>query len=799
MNIRLRRALLATTLGLFCGASHAAGQAGGFDLSTLHIPDGFLDLKNVVLATGSQGDMVATGTTLLGTAKANVLLAFDRNAGLKNGLTLAIKPQSWSLTKAIPALSNPVLDNLDFSHVALVLSGAAREESSTALSDPEWYFYRDVYQQDNFTLTLQPGVNLIAAIPADKLGSDNPLNLAMSALGIHAGVILLQGNLGRSLSLLGGGGAPSLDALKDMYLRAELPPMRPAGSPQWFRGGQIALELTGQPSVRLVGDMKLDIDDALLDFFVATSLSRTGMALTGGLVSENGWQQPFGIPWLVLKSVVLQLAIVPTGIQPGFAASMVIGQKDINVAIALVISPAGVPTNVMFKGQSAAGLALADLVELQSRMAAARKAAADASGARAPGASTEPAAAIPLDALPDIAFRDLKLSFASKDDPDLGIQAGFQIRGQMWLPLSPDGELTNFAGVDVGVTKQGIWARGDLGAFDLGPLTWQDAKLDLTATPDTQRLIVKGAVDMFGSSAMVDLKMTRQKFSLKSTTSLFNSFTADLTASSVFNLRKPSFQVHGVAHADFGDMVGPMAQDAMAQFAARGADVVAAAQQADEAAQQVLANAQATADDLRHVLEAQRQRAQQALAVAERAGAQARIAMNSALSARNRAYHAWQNTPRRQAALRAQRRAAYVQARANYGRHAALYNARMAAVAARRRVLSDIPPVDQNVLVLKSDAKLSALRDRVQTMHDKLTRTQAELDAIKTALANGQQLLVIDKAEFDSNLQDAMNGQAMQWDVSGRFAGTPFAIHRSLDFSNPGQGVADMVQAILGQ
>jgi hypothetical protein len=795
MNRRLRSALLATTYALLCtGAPVAAQQVTGFDLSTLHIPDGFLDLDSVVLATGSQGDMVATGTTILGTAKANVLLALDRTAGIKNGLTLAIKPRSWSLTKAIPALSNPVLDNLDFSHVALVLSSAARDESSAALSDPEWYFYRDVYQQDNFTLTLQPGVNLIAAIPADKLGPDNPLNLVMNALGIQKGVILLQGNLGKSLSLLGGGGAPKLDAIKDMYLRAELPPMRPPGSPQWFRGGQLALELTGQPSVRLVGDMKLDIDDALLDFFVATSLSRTGMALTGGLVAKNGWQQPFGIPWLVLKSVVLQLAIVPTGIQPGFAASMVIGKKDINVAIALVISPAGVPTNVMFKGQSAAGLALADLVELQSQMAAARNAVATAAGA-----PDEKAPTIPLDALPDIAFRDLKLSFASKDNPDLGIQAGFQIAGQMWLPLSADGQLTDFAGVDVGVTKQGIWARGNLGTFDLGPLTWHDAKLDLTATPDTQRLIVKGAVDMFGSSAMVDLKMTRQRFSLKSTTNLFNSFTADLTASSVFNLRKPSFQVHGVAHADFGDMVGPMAQDAMAQFAETGADVVAAAQQADEAAQQVLANAQATADDLRHVLEAQRQKAQQAVAVADRAAAQARRALNAAWAAQNRAYRVWRNTSRWRAGLKAARRAAYARARVNYVRHAVAYNARMAVVAATRRLVSDIPPVDQNVLMLKADAKLAALRDRVQTMHEKLTRTQTELNAIKTALANGEQLLVIDKAEFDSNLQAAMNGQAMQWSITGRFAGTPFQIHRSIDFSNPGQGVADMVQAILGQ
>src|SRR5690606_30876982 len=145
--------------------------------------------------------------------------------------------------------------------------------------------------------------------------------------------------------------------------------------PEWFRSGQLALELTGDPSVRLVGEVNVFMDEEELMFFLAASLARSGMSLAGGLSAEDGWDQPFGIPWLILNDVVLALGITPTGsIQPGFAASLVIGEKDMDVAISMAFSPAGVPTSVMFKGESEAGFGASDLIELQTRMAAARDA-----------------------------------------------------------------------------------------------------------------------------------------------------------------------------------------------------------------------------------------------------------------------------------------------------------------------------------------------------------------------------------------------------------------------------------------
>jgi hypothetical protein len=785
-----RPALAAATAALLCVAGGGAAQApGGFDLSSLEIPPGFLDVADLVLTTGSDGDIVAMGTTILGNARAHLLLAVDPARGIRNGLTLGLKPEAWSLTENIPALSNPLLDGIDFSNVGLILASADRDADSWELSHEEWAFYREIYASDEFRLTLRPGVNLVAAIPAEDLGPDHPLTLVMDALGIEKGVVLIQGGLGQSLGLLNGGGGAS--AIRDLYLRAELPPMRPPGSPEWFHGGQLALELTGDPSVRVVGEMTVAIQEDVLVFFVAASLARSGMSLAGGLMAEEGWQQPFGIPWLILNKVVLQVGITPTGsIQPGFAANMVVGEKDIDVAVAMAISPAGVPTSFMISGASETGFGFSDLVEVQSGMAAARDAAAGTLGADGPPR-------IPLDALPDMDLRGVALKFAPADVPELDVERGFRVAGMLWLPLSADGELTEFAGVDVSVSDDGILAAGQLGAFELGPLVWQDALLDLAATRQEQHLMVSGAVELFGSSQLVDLSLTREEFSFRSETNMFDMFTADITASSVFNLRRPDFQLHAIARADFGNAVGPMAQDAIILFAQQGENVVAATAAANRAASEAVANTQATVDELRRVLETQRALAESALASARSVSRSAKSRMDAAWSSRNRALRTYNATSWYPASTKASRLRAYQSAHRQYLVLAVRYKATVAVVTANQRLLAAIPPVNQNILLMTADEALRELRAQLAATQAALDQMETQFAAINGALARGEQLLVIDRAEFRGGLQSAMNGEALRWDLVGRFVGEPFEISQTMDFSNPGEGAAQMIQALM--
>jgi hypothetical protein len=786
-------AVLVVGMGLLAPLP-AVAQDGGIDLSSLQLPPGFLDLSNLELSGPRPGVIVATATTtLMGNVTNALVSSFVPTGGGKRGILLALKPTDWSLTRTFPALANPVLDQLTFQYVALVVTDQDLNLPSASLSREERAFFRDVYQSDDFTLRLTPGINLIAAIPAEGLPPDHPLVTIMNALGIEKGVILLQGTLGKSLTLLTNPASAGLSALKDLYLRAELPPMRPQGSPAWFNSGQLALELTGLPSVRLVGDINVTISDDLLDFFLAATLAKTGVSLSGGLHSDSGWSQPFGIQWMVLNDLVLSLGITPTGsIQPGFAGSMVIGKKDIDVAIAVAISPAGVPTNFIFDGESKAGFGLSDLIELQQRMRAARDAAAAATGASTPAGN----ATIPLDALPDIDFKDVKLKFAPKDSPDLGVTRGMAIKGEMWL-APPGGDPSDVAGVDINVGNDGLWARGHLAAFTAGPLTWDDADLDLTLTPSDQHLLLNGQVQLFGARQQVDLTFTRQEMRFHTESELYDLFHATLDAQADLNLRQPSFRVDGVAESDFADAIQPILRDGIANFADDAEQIVATADAALGKIDQALSVAEATATDLRTALEAQRATAEQALQTAQAAAASARSSAAAALSQRNSAYRSWRATPTRRVALKAQRRATYIRWRAIYATRAARYAARAAAVRAAQQVLDAIPPVDQNVVLQRANAAAQQLRDQLTQAQTQLTVLRDRYQQLNTMLQQGGVPLAIDRAEVHADLAAMLRGEAVRWKITGTFLDAPFTVEQTLNFGDPSAAVAQLLSALL--
>ena len=177
------------------------------------------------------------------------------------------------------------------------------------------------------------------------------------------------------------------------------------------------------PSVGLVGALNVAIEDDIVSFLVKTKAGRDGLILSGGMISEEGWDSPFGIDWLILNRVLMLLGVTPTGsVQLGFNADMVVGTKDIDVAILVALNAAtGVPTNFMFDGQSDAGFGVSDIVDLQTKMVA-------ASGR--PG--------IPIDNLPPLGLKNAKLKFAPKDAPELGISRGMTLGGLLYLKAAPE-------------------------------------------------------------------------------------------------------------------------------------------------------------------------------------------------------------------------------------------------------------------------------------------------------------------------------------------------------------------------
>jgi hypothetical protein len=760
-------------------------RAQEFDLSRLELPSGFLDLADVTLNTRSDRTITATATATLLGAPTFVLVSSTPASAARRGFILGLKPDDWSFGR-IPALDVAPFNQLTLSNVGLVLTDQDIRASSDLLPGEDYEFYRELYQADDYELVLKPGINLIAAIPVDRLEEGHPLRVIMNALGIESGTVLLQGTLGKSLGLIGAGGGGA-GIVKDLFLRAELPPMRPPGSPEWFVNGKIALELSGLPSAAVAGEMTVLIDDDQLTFRVAATLARTGMTLSGGLLAdEDGWVAPFGIEWLTINKVVLLLGITPTGsVQLGFAGDAVFGEKDVAVAVAIAVSPAGVPTNFMMQGESQAGVALSDIATVQEKMA------------RAAGRDDP---RIPLDALPDVAITDLALKFAPKPQPELGIERGMAIKGRLWLQTTPNGELTDFAGVDVNVGDEGFWVRGDIGAFQLGPLALEETKLDLTATREEQRFMLKGAAELLGARQSLDIEVLRSGLSFRSETELWELFHGLVEARAAFDLRNPSFQVHAEMQNDFADVIAPFITGGLQSFAASGEALLAGTDSVLAGLDRILADREADVERIRDALLVLRAQADAAFAQARAVALEAQRVAAGTRAAADAARNTFYATPAglRYTGLRAQRRAQWVALEARWRVQVAFANGTLAVVAVRQRIVDVLPSIEENVLLLAAQEALAAARDRVETARTNLAALEQRYAQVVAAIEDGVLPLTVERAVFDASLAGLNAGGAAQWSISGTFLGRPFTLERSLDFSNVGAATADLLQGLIG-
>ena len=782
-------ASILVALGTTATPRVAAGQGALEELKRVvsTLPSGFLDISELDVVTEGDGSVTATGVVTLLGSRTDVLLAMSMASG-QRAFRIGLRPDDWSLAKAVPGLALPALDGMTLSNVGLVIAGDSVEKSSEEMSGSEFAFYAELLKADEFTLKLRPGINLFASIPVDKLPEGHPLLGIMDALGIEKGVVRIQGTLGKSLTMLADPAAGGADVIKDLYLRAELPPMRPKGSPEWFLSGQLALEITGDPSIRLAGEMNVKIQQDELAFFLAAALAKEGMSLSGGLKADRGWQQPFGIEWLTLYKVVLKIGITATAsVQLGFGADLTIGTKDMQVAVAIAISPAGVPTNFIFSGKSEAGFGLSDLATLQAKMAAARQ--ADQNG-------SQPAAAIPLDALPPVEFRGIGLKFAPKDEPDLGVTRGMAVQGRMLL-ASGDGSLKDIASVDVNVGEDGMWVRGTLAAFQAGPLTWKDAALDLTATREQQRLRIAGDVELLGSRQKVDLDVSRTQLKFNSVTRLYGLFNAKVDALAAFDLRQPKFRVHAVAESELNGLLQPIVRDAARRFANASGVAIQGADAAIAGLTTALEKADATAQDLRDALEAQRARARQNVDDAQASATALSREASSLRARRDRAYDAWDNTPIRELTLRASRRNAWIEAAAEYNVAAAKAAAQQAVVTAARRVLNALPPVDQNIALMTANAAVRALRGQLATAQRNLEQLKEQHEALLAAIAGGGTLFALTRGEITADLEAFKGGQALEWKLAGTFINNPFEVSAALDFSEPAAAAGAILSRLI--
>ncbi|MEO1055835.1 MAG: MopE-related protein [Actinomycetota bacterium] len=275
-----------------------------------------------------------------------------------------------------------------------------------------------------------------------------------------------------------------------------------------------------------------------LTFTVGTALTINPTSVTADLTftldtnvmgDDYGWQ-PFGLSWAEINRLRLEVGIQWDALAPppgvaltmGMSGDVTIGGKDLFAAIRLTATPIPAPPFVKveldgFRFASDAGFEIDEFFALQHELAvsAAELAGADPS-------TVPPAFEIDDIGIPNVALRNLDLSFSLTGATTLCIPQGLFISADLYVdptgdptvrgpkcddtgaPIAPPVGSTCdenqdkgcLAGGRIALTVTGFNADLDLAGFDLGPLQFQQSKLDLKIEPLESHLIMFGGVTL---------------------------------------------------------------------------------------------------------------------------------------------------------------------------------------------------------------------------------------------------------------------------------------------------------------
>ena len=447
------------------------------------VPEVVLRDVLVDIRGGSQPTVAVGARTEIAGESADVLLSVESPGG-QRGIVFGVGLDELALGRAFPALGDSLVGDLTFPSTTLVLSDLDGRFDPASMSLPAQRFF-----DGSGEVVLAPGLSVLSELDL----SATPVGAPLDALGFDGGVFPLVGTL--PSSLVGGGGS-SGSVLRDLSLAVELPAIEPGDAPDWFRQGRLSLVVSGAPSVGLEGEMTVRIDGEDLTFVVGAEMAKTPLgvelALFGALETERPWEEPFGVSWLVVNDLAVELSVAPTGtVGLGFAGDVVIGTKDLDAAIAIDLTPAGVPTNLILAAESTEGLSTADLFLVQQEMA------------RAAGRPT----VIDASDYPSLDLRDIELRFAPQASERLGIPAGFVVAGDVYAAIGGAAP-SRFAFMDFRLTEDGLDAEGRLTAWELGPLEWSDIVLDLELSRDAQYFLLDGRVSALGLTVDADIDLS---------------------------------------------------------------------------------------------------------------------------------------------------------------------------------------------------------------------------------------------------------------------------------------------------
>ncbi|MEM8707618.1 MAG: hypothetical protein AAGE98_14230 [Actinomycetota bacterium] len=495
---------------------------------SLDLPDDLFVLNDVTLSFDSAGGgstvSLAASTELLGNRADAVFAVVSNDRGGRSPI-LAVTPRGVTLGSLLPVLADePSVGGIAIPESAIVLTSGPITAPPGAFPDALRSSLAIPSGSSAAPFRLGGGLSLAGVIPG---GAAPGLDDVKEALGMDRSAPM---RIGGTLPLAAVTGGSATDFALDL----SLPEMQPAGSPAWFVSAQLGIRVTGEPSVGVVGSLTMDLAGDIQTFEVELAVSGgkdASFEIVGRLA--NPWETPFGVDWLTLDEVVLKLGVDARGsVTIGFLADMDIGSKDIRGAMAVSINAAtGAPTNFAFAAESAAGVSMGDLADLYALM------------------SGEPRPPVES-ALPAAEVRNLALRFAPQADPDLGIEQGFRIAGELWMGNRPGAPLELLVGVDIEIATSGIAVDGFLTDFTLGPVEFDETALAIRVSALEQRFAFSGGIEIADQAVSVSIELSPSTLSFGSTVTV-NGGRAELRITAGLDLLEPSFEITAIMDEQF--------------------------------------------------------------------------------------------------------------------------------------------------------------------------------------------------------------------------------------------------------
>jgi hypothetical protein len=258
-------------------------------------------------------------------------------------------------------------------------------------------------------------------------------------------------------------------------------------------------------------------------------------------------------------------------------------------------------------------------------------------------------------------------------------------------------------------------------------------------------------------------------------------------------------QVRGAMQSDFNGQFAQLLSDGIADFANSSNQAISAALDAYNQVSALHEHKQQAIDSLTTLLNNVRAAAQNGMNQAQAERDQARAEKSTALSQKNNAYNAWQNTPRTEVTLRAQRYTNYVTKAGIYAAKAAVYATRQAVFLAKQAAYNNIPSPDTDPVLVglreQSDQLWAEMQNRMTNLQNLQTFVQGIIDYMNQ---QSGPLVTVQGAQFDASLTDLTQGTEVQLGVDMTMAGESRHIVININLRDEASAIPGIISSLTG-